>query len=237
MKLEIGNHPNFEIRKEIHIHGMKKPFSILYLCDLHFNKWSETMVRKIIDCIDQLNPSLLLMGGDYVDSKKGLHYFKTLMKAIAHRENIFAIAGNHDYFWGLKTVQKVITENNGHWIEKSSNTIRMNGINVQIDGNKLSSSIEADFRILCLHKPINLEQHNYDLAFAGHLHGGQLVLKQTKKGLYPGRIFYKWNRLKIKFNSTILFISKGLGDTLPIRFNCKKDVIFINIQNQNKTSK
>jgi predicted MPP superfamily phosphohydrolase len=89
----------------------------------------------------------------------------------------------------------------------------------------------ADLNILCLHQPITLKprKHPYQLVFAGHLHGSQFVFWQTPQGLYPGRWFYTWNRLQDWRDHCLYIISKGLGDTLPIRYNCKKDMIFVRV--------
>lgn len=221
-----------EIRTEHCICVKKGAFSVLYLSDFHFNRWSSKITYSIIQKIDDLNPDILLLGGDYVDSRRGFLYFKFLMKALSERKNVFAIAGNHDYFWGLSEIRATVTDNKGVWIEKTSVQILIDGIKIQIEGNNPKKNQNSDFKILCLHKPIDIEKYNYDLVFAGHLHGGQIVLWQTKKGLYPARFFYKWNTLRVQLKSTLYLISKGLGDTLPIRYNCKRDIIHVRVNTE-----
>ncbi|HEY0030630.1 MAG TPA: metallophosphoesterase [Bacteroidia bacterium] len=233
MKLEIGYKHGFEIRKEYCIANCKESFSILYLSDFHFNRFSASTIQKIIKAIRELNPDIILLGGDYSDSTKGLSHLKTLMGGIAERKNIFAIAGNHDYSLGIDKIKKIITDNNANWIEQKSVQFELRGNKIRVDGNISASDDDgnADFSILCLHKPINIAhcKNHYKLAFAGHLHGSQFVFWQTAKGLYPGKLFYKWNILESSANACRYFISKGLGDTLPIRYNCKKDIIFVTV--------
>ena len=145
---------------------------------------------------------------------------------------MFAIAGNHDYFSGISKVKDVILANNIIWIEKASYVLNFQGRNIQIDGNQPGKALgNADFAILCLHKPIDVApyQEKYNLVFAGHLHGGQFVFWQNKKGLFPGRFFYRWNILKAKIGNCNYYVSKGMGDTLPVRYNCKKDIIFVKV--------
>ena len=120
MKLEIGYNPSFEVRKEKYLANCKDNFTILYLSDLHLNRFSKNMVYKIGNIITELNPTILLLGGDYVDSKNGLIYLNSLLASFAHRQNVFAVAGNHDYSFGLNEIKTIMTANNIAWIENNS---------------------------------------------------------------------------------------------------------------------
>ena len=232
MKLEIGYNHSFEIRKVCYKGTCNTSFSVLYLSDLHLNGFSKTIIARLILTIKDLNPDIILLGGDYVDTKNGLHYLNTLMISLSNRKNVFAIAGNHDTFLGIKRIKKIITDNFGIWIENDSITFKLKDTTIQIDGNR-PGKIPNDnvFSILCLHKPIDLDKNRkYNLTFAGHLHGSQFVFWKSGAKLYPGKLFYKWNILETKQNTCHYYISKGLGDTIPIRYNCRKDVIFVNVE-------
>jgi predicted MPP superfamily phosphohydrolase len=234
MKLEIGYNHSFEIRREACISDCQDNFSILYLSDLHFNKFSREISERISSVIEDLNPTVILFGGDYVDSQKGLSFFNNLLRSLSHRKNIFAIAGNHDYYFGIDEIKKILTENNVAWLEKKSVCLELGNTKIRVDGNFTNREGDShDFRILLLHKPIHTNQFaaSYDLAFAGHLHGSQFVLWKSENNLFPGRLFYKWNKLKSVQNNCHYFISKGLGDTLPIRYNCKRDLLFVEVVN------
>lgn len=231
MKFQIGYNTFFEVRKETYIYDDTKHFNVLYLSDFHFNGYSKNIIRRIAEKVNELNPEILLLGGDYADTKKGLFYFEEFLKSIAGIKNKFAIAGNHDYFFGIEKIKEVIVNNYVRWIEKDSFSFKLNGIAIRVDGNKFTTKEKQEFCILCLHKPLDIQKYvyQYNLVFAGHLHGGQVILWQTKKGMYPGRLFYRWNLLKKDYNSCLYLISKGLGDTLPIRYNCSKDIVYVSV--------
>ncbi len=237
MKLEIGYNHDFEIRRESYHNSEGVGFSVLFLSDLHLNKFSVSLVLKLKKSIEEINPTVIILGGDYVDTSKGLKPFNELLDTLSRRSNVFAIAGNHDYFFGIEKIKEVITQNNITWLDQESKTINIDGVNIKISNNpKEPYSPFDDFRILCIHKPITIDdkQNTINLIFAGHLHGCQFVFWSTTKGLYPGRLFYKWNILKRSIGESLYIISKGLGDTLPIRYNCKKDMVLVTIENQNK---
>ena len=233
MKWEIGYQHPVDIRREKYAAAVQQGFSILYLSDFHFNAYGQYLVDTLVPVIAALNPDIILLGGDYADSAKGLFYLDSFMSHLANRSHVFAVAGNHDYFFGLSKVQAIITRYGGTWIEKNTCLFTCKGNRIKIDGNHPTSQVEeVDFSLLCLHQPIDITPFaaNYHLVFAGHLHGCQVVLWQTDEGLYPGRYFYKWNLLHTSISNCKYFISKGLGDTLPIRYNCKKDVIFVEVE-------
>lgn len=231
MRLELGyNHP-FEIRKVRYLSEKTPGTRILYLSDFHFNRFGQRLAENLGKEIEKIDPQVILLGGDYADSKKGLYHFSRMMGSIAHFSNIFGIAGNHDK-WRKSRVREIIESCNGIWLENRSAVITTGGLTVQIDGGRPAvQSCKSDLSILCLHKPIDVAKiaHRYNLIFAGHLHGSQTVLWDTEKGLYPGRLFYKWNRLSANFGDCHYLISKGLGDTLPVRYNCKKDFILVEV--------
>jgi uncharacterized protein len=249
MKLELGyNHP-FAIRS---YHLLSEKFSgtrILYLSDFHFNRFGGRSAAHIAREVREINPDIILLGGDYADSKKGLYHFARMVESIAHCKHMLAIPGNHDRFskWH---VRRIIEGANGVWLDKASVVVKTANLNIRIDGGRAANrstnptvkrSGAADLSILCLHKPIDVSTiaHDYDLIFAGHLHGSQVVLWSTGHGLYPGRLLYKWNRLSASFGNCHYLISKGLGDTLPIRYNCRKDFLCVTLMStlpfQNKT--
>ncbi len=233
MKLEIGyNHP-FEIRRETCVANCRDEFTILYLSDLHFNRYSQAISERIGAAINALNPDIILLGGDYVDSSKGLVHFNQLLLSIIPRKNIFAIAGNHDHFFGLEKIVKTFSAHGITWLEKKTIELYLNKTLLKIDGNFINKEkTDADISILFLHNPLEINdmKGHYAITCAGHLHGSQVVFWQSDNKLYPGRLFYKWNILKTVSAEMSYFISKGLGDTLPIRFNCKRDMIFIQVK-------
>lgn len=234
MKLEIGSGNHFEVRHEQYPAAISGSISVLYLSDLHFKTYGKSLTTKIISRINELDPSIILLGGDYVDFARQLNHLDIFLNALSQRKNVFAIAGNHDYRFGVATIQKMMEANNIHWIENESVTVSINNCTIQIDGTKPSGkSSSADFSILCLHQPIDIGhfKDKYELIFAGHLHGCQFVFWQNEKGLYPGRLFFRWNMLQKKLGNCRYYISRGMGDTVPVRFNCPKEMIFVELFN------
>ncbi|UOQ52491.1 metallophosphoesterase [Hymenobacter cellulosivorans] len=232
MRLEIGYNHDFEVREETYLTATGPSFTVLYLSDLHLTSWSGPTIHQLEQTIARLNPRILLLGGDYVDCAKGLRHFARLLEFLADRELVFAVAGNHDVFFGVERLRQLAERNKLVWLTDTAAHITLDGYQVRISADPTKLTEDVDFSILCLHKPINITKLRSlpDLAFAGHLHGSQFVFWQSAKGLFPGRLFYRWNILKTTVGRCLYLISKGLGDTLPIRYNCKKDVVFVTVK-------
>lgn len=232
MKLELGYKHTFEIREKTITHPVSNQLRIMFLSDFHFNRYNNN-VDELVVAIHRLNPHLILLGGDYADTKSGLQHLDRLLQQISPGRQIAAIAGNHDYFVGIDKITPIMIKHHVQWIEKDAALLHVGNTSISIVGNNFNLAIApADLSILLMHKPLNFHRYKdrYQLIFAGHLHGCQCVLWQTAQGLYPGRFFYRWNILETASGNCHYLISKGLGDTLPIRYNCKKDIIFVSIE-------
>lgn len=234
MILDIGyRNARFDVRKEYLSVGLREPLSIAFLSDLHFTSYSEDICQKLISQLSVLKADIILFGGDYLDTKKGRGYLEALFKkACSICDHVFAIAGNHDYFFGLKALKNITSIYDIEWLEQSSGYIKLNGDRIVISNaiDQLKKT-NADLRIICTHIPPNPKKvsHQYDLSLSGHLHGCQFVFWKRNDALYPGKYFYHRNVLKQKIDQHLYIVSKGLGDTLPIRVNCRKELVMVHI--------
>lgn len=224
-KLEIGHNSTFEIRKELISNKDLNGLKLIFLSDFHLNKYSLPIVESLISSLEKIKPDLILLGGDFLDSKGGIPYFELFLSGISPIGKVFAILGNHDYWW-QKYLKQCFAKFNVHLLAESETKFYYKEHTILISNNPKSIRLHP-FQILLMHKPIKLGASNFDVAFAGHLHGCQFVFWQKDQKLFPGAFFYPMNQLKLQEREFSYFISKGLGDTLPIRYNCKKDFLYL----------
>ena len=221
MRLEVGYNIDVVVRKVHHTQLGMLPFRVAFLSDLHLNGRSGPLVRHLVQQVRALKPDLVLLGGDYADSSAGLRVFDHFLHSLSEVRKVYAIAGNHDRWLGAPAVKACVEAAGATWLDQCATTVKVGGSTVRLHGNGTYASGNADMSILCVHNPAQLEKEarHHQLAFAGHLHGGQVVLWQNQRGMYPGRWLYKWNRLSAEVNGCACLISRGLGDTLPIRLS------------------
>ena len=250
MTLEIGyNHP-VEVRNYTYPFKPLAGKRIAYISDLHYHLFSRRRVDRHIQQIRLLNPDIVLLGGDYVDTPFGLRHFQRFVGSIDFTPR-FVIAGNHDRPY-LRRFRRIVEDAGATWLHNNSAILQVGDQHIRIDGTRpvvappfgagpsalIPASTSPQLSILCLHQPIDIRPfaHLYNLVFAGHLHGSQIVLWQTPKGLYPGRWLYPWNQLALDYGPCRYLISKGLGDTLPIRYQCRRDIIVVTLEPTTNTA-
>lgn len=226
-----------DIREEtIELFDGEESITFLHISDIHL--WFSTKVLKELrEIILIQKPELIVLTGDYYDLPQGAESFRQFLIEISLTNRVLFIRGNHDGLFGkgvsnlLLNIPRVeyLESSVFHYITKKSN--RLN-ITAWENREQLSSKSRAK-NILLIHNPEDLvekELEGIDVVFAGHLHGCQFIFFKFKNGTYfPGNLYYKHCADRKMIGETTLIVSRGLGDTLPLRWNCPKEVVFVKI--------
>jgi predicted MPP superfamily phosphohydrolase len=72
-------------------------------------------------------------------------------------------------------------------------------------------------------------KEKYRLVLAGHLHGAQCVFATWEGRQFPGAWFYRWCGLRFDLDATTLLVSRGVSDTLRLRWNCPREVLLCEV--------
>jgi predicted MPP superfamily phosphohydrolase len=233
--LTFGNSPGaVQIRDESYPFGAR--FEILYLSDFHFHAGSAALAAALLTQVQQAAPGLILLGGDYADTRAGLVSLAQFVRGAARVAPVLAVAGNHDFFLGIELVRRALLAAGAQWLEGRHARFRLDEAHeLLLAGNYAAGHAGPPrpglLRILCAHYPpaTRALPATHELLLAGHLHGGQVVGWQLRNELYPGRFFYPWNGLRYHQGGTTLLVSRGIGDTLPVRYRCPREIIRIRL--------
>lgn len=205
-------------RREVEL-PLGGPACLLYVSDLHLTPWHAHVVDQVLEQAHQCQPDLVVLGGDLADLPSGLAQLERL---IAHLPApVLAVPGNHDRQLGLARVRTALERAGGTWLEQaySFQGLTLDGV--------CRPEVEPG-SILCAHEPDVFEaaaRAGYALVLAGHLHGSQFVLGERAGLLYPGAWFYRWNGDQFRRGKCTMLVSRGVNDTLPIRWNCPREVL------------
>lgn len=229
MKLEIGfSLRKLDVRQESVLPESMKGIVIIFISDLHLNGYSGDLIKQLIESVRNERADLILLGGDYVDTSGGLVFLKQLFDSFADVP-VVGIMGNHDSFLGIYRIRHLGTKHKICWLEGGSFDLILQGNKLNIHSSPTEFLPTTGFNILLLHKPIkpSLTPKGCQLVLAGHLHGCQIVLWEKGDQLYPGSYFYRNNFIRKRIKNGMYLISRGINDTLPIRYNCPREIIKI----------
>lgn len=226
-RLEIGAHRPLLVRRERVVrHGLDK--RILFGSDLHLRKDGPArVVTGILDIASRERPDIILLGGDLVDWRSGLDPLYRLVGDMVRIAPVAAVSGNHDRWIGLADVREAVLGAGGHWLEDEPLRWAPNAVAY---GTAAQELLSAQCHILCTHDPgPPAARRGFHLVLSGHLHGGQFVFYERGGRLYPGAFAYRWNGLRFDEGDSTLLVSRGVRDTLPVRWNCPREVIAVDL--------
>lgn len=227
---------------------IKKKVNIVFLTDIHYGPTvSMSYLNNIISKTNELDPDIVLLGGDYLfKDPSNISFIAKKLSKIHSRKGIYAVFGNHDHWLNIDEFKKEFRKNGikdltntGYWIDN----IKICGVgDLYCDKQNLNTMSDVtmqDFVILLSHNPdyyLKIDKKykkKIDLMISGHTHGGQInlpllgaITTQTKLGKQFCCGFFKMADLS-------LYISRGLGTVeIPVRLNCPPELTFFSIESE-----
>ena len=225
--------------KDNELHGIR----VAFLTDFHLKRKDYKRLDKIVQLTNQQNPDIVLLGGDFANghSKKNTMNPKVLAQKLSlFTSPAYTVLGNHDWWTDGNLLTKELKDHGIKVLENSNTRIILKRRYVDIVGladlNTRSVNIAKAFKKTAI--PRIVISHNPDvyydiiddvsLILAGHTHGGQFVIPFTKPLFVPSKYGSRFASGLVKPTNNTMIISKGLGTSiLPIRFNCKPEVVII----------
>lgn len=218
-------------------------YKILQISDLHNKEFGKNQ-SKLIEKTKDINPDIIVITGDLVDSRRSnidisIKYVEDAIKIAP----IYYVNGNHEarienyneLEEKLIKTGVIILSDNSELIEKEGNRIKLIGINdpsfnttnyIDDDrGHSISEKLDSlasdnskDFTMLLAHRPENINiyaNNNIDLVFSGHAHGGQVRLPFIGGLIAPNQgILPKYTSGIYLEQNTSMVVSRGLGNSI-----------------------
>ena len=252
-----------ELKKDDFRVPFKKPLRVLHISDTHlYNGAAVKRLHKALELALPHSPDIAVLTGDFGISPKNdeqdyllaLSYFQLLSQAMP----TFACLGNHDYRINPKqypppgpAVLKFLADANITLLQNESTSLIINGQRIVIVGMEdywkgrpnaqgclpLIDEPREDVHYLLLdHNPdhlLKLQEYDWDVAFSGHAHGGQIQI--AGHGLYaPGQGFFPKLTHGLYDNGKMLLsrgMTNGAKPRIP-RINNPCELIIINLEKE-----
>ena len=220
-----------------------KGLKLVFASDFHIKQFETKRLQKIIKTINAQNADIVLLGGDYVNGhKKGntlpIQEIAKHLSQIQSKYGTYAVVGNHDGWQGKEEIIFALKDNNINVLFNNNVCFEkfcVAGVDDLQTGNpdikKALDGVNNKPVILLSHTPDIMPSvpYNVNLTIAGHLHGGQVRLKNAIT--VPSAYGKKYANGFLIDKGKKIYTSKGLGTSiLPIRFNCPPEIAVIEFE-------
>jgi uncharacterized protein len=222
-------------------------YRIVQLTDIHVdNRMNPARLQKITKLVNQQQPNLIVMTGDYV-TRRAERYLPNLPLGLQHLQapdGIVAVLGNHDYWMNPQLVTQTLQSMGVKVLANSLITIQRDQAQLQVAGLDDLSFRKDDLKpilaqmgaaqgaILLAHEPdsadTNAATGKFDLQLSGHAHGGQIRFLGLHFFPRLGRIYSVG---KYQVGQMIQYTSRGIGAVPPRgRLNCRPEITVLTLR-------
>lgn len=220
------------------IHAGLDGVRIGHLSDVHVRTGVKPRrLHHAVDVLNQLKPDLVALTGDYVCmSPRPLPELTAALKRL--EAPAYAVLGNHDHWSGAKAVRAALEKagvdvlQNEHRVVRAGRAaIHLVGVDDSVthhdDPEQAFSGVPSGATAVTLsHDPKSADHlHAYRpaLILSGHTHGGQVVIRRITPFLWK-RVGMKYVAGFFEVNGAVLYVNRGLGASVPIRFRAPCEV-------------
>ncbi|MFP4424297.1 MAG: metallophosphoesterase [Candidatus Woesearchaeota archaeon] len=215
---------------EVPVENLEEEITIVQLTDLHLGAIRNSgFLERVIDKTEGLNPDMVLITGDMIDSSIHKNIFSPFGRINAP---IYFVTGNHEVYEGIHKVYELINGSNIRVLRNevvSEHGIQIVGIEYQ--GIPAIKKLDLDSTtpsVLMYHTPEGTEyakEKGIDLQLAGHTHNGQIfpftllvsMRYQYVKGLYD-------------LDDMHLYVSPGTGTWGPyMRLGSRNEITYLRL--------
>ena len=209
---------------------------------------NRSFVDKMVRAVNAQRPDLVVFTGDLVNvSAQEIIPFQHALKQIQARDGVFSVMGNHDYCEYVEdksesnirknqTVLRYLEQKIGwHLLMNEHVTLQRDSASIELVGvenisrppfpdygdleKALEGTVAGTFKILLSHDPSHWRRdvlRNTDIALtlSGHTHAGQFSLGHFSPAKWA---YSEWGG-KYTEDGAMLYVSTGIGGTVPFRF-------------------
>lgn len=228
------------------------PVKVAFIADLHAGSTVVGLdeVSEVVQLVNQHQPDLVLLGGDYVATAslggedippRKIAFELSKLKAPL---GVVAVLGNHDWWLNgdlvrseLEKVGVVVLENQIHQLAREDGDLWIAGMADDMTrtpdvAGALLQIPDGAATIILSHDPaqfLDVPKGPY-FTVAGHTHGGQVFLPLVGALITPSRAPREWAYGLVRDDERDMYVTSGVGTSiLPVRFNMPPEVVVIDI--------
>ena len=243
-------------RQTIQIDNWPQPLDglrIAVLSDIHVDDWfiTEKKLRSIVQRTNQLQPDLIVILGDFtsgdgwVTSRVEPETFGAVLKDLRAPLGVYAVLGNHDWWFGGIKVRRGLEGNGIKVLENEVAVVNARGTSVWLVGfadlwtrpQRINDAVapvpEGQPLIGLTHNPDIFPRvpQRVRLLLAGHTHGGQVRFPIIGPVIESSEYGDRWVRGHVFEDNHHLFVTTGIGTSIiPVRFGLPPEIVLLTLK-------
>lgn len=227
--------------------GRQSQMRVAFASDLHAGRMTPTgTIFSACEALMESGPDLVLLGGDYVCSNS--EELEAILPALARLRapcGVFAVLGNHDHGADAAMISRRLEScgirvlcNRSVRLPEPFDNVLLVGLDDHLGGQPRAADADWDDNcatLLLMHQPSGLldaGDRPFDLALAGHTHGGQITLPGGRAPMAasgPLSRMYRAGRYSLS-QERVLCVSVGVGQSLmPFRLGPRTEVLIVDL--------
>ena len=218
---------------------LSAPLKIAHLTDIHTRGMGRRELA-VLRILDKEKPDLIVVTGDTVSGDATNEESRVFLSRLHAPLGVWVVRGNWENMMPVSHEREFYSNAGAHLLLNTGREVRegvwLVGLDDPSSGSPdLSAALAAvphdAFTIALFHAPGIFENSagKFQLAFAGHTHGGQIRFPFLGPLWLPGgcgRFVEGW----YEKNGSKMYVSRGLGTSiLHFRFLCRPELAFVTI--------
>ena len=236
--------------------------TVAVISDLHagMRRGGTPGVKSVVEEANALQPDIIVLLGDMVHKGRHAGRYLPLLSELEARDGIWATLGNHEhsFLWYARYLGASPRLSVDEWrrmyaeagiellvneaipLEKGGSRLWLVGVDDAYSRcNDLPAALDGvnsnDFCLAITHSPDVVDDARIaevDLVLAGHTHGGQICLPLLGPPSAPCRRPRERAAGLIRTRGTIMYVTRGVGEGIPIRFRCPREMPLITLRRE-----
>ena len=220
---------------------------IAHLSDLHMTgrigpQWFDAVAEQV----NQLQPDVIAITGDIIEHESCWPWLATSLGTLKAKCGVYFILGNHDFYIDVQRTRQLLEEHGLICLSNQTFETQWNEAPIVLAGNeKPWSKTMGDLTVLTpkgddplplrlalMHSPDQFawaSQHNFDLALAGHTHGGQIRFPILGPIVCPSRFGTRYACGVFRRGNTVMHVTRGVSGKTPLRWNCLPEIALLEL--------